>query len=339
LRRYAPWTYAFSPVYFNAISFPCAPIEKEDLDVFNRFMQHPDNIINVNDVLTIDPPVYEYQKPGTDRQKHHELYATGDVIDYLNVHNSIESIPDKRKKPPLFPGSTGTPILPSKRFCVNCTDRYHYYDLDSKKIRKQCDDGVRRRFLYYGLPSIDDKTGKKDIITGPSRKRLRNTVDMDNHTDNFNGDLYIVPYEIYTRIPDEPEKLYAIAFQNGKLPDIPRIEVIPNIVERITGKLNELPIRDELLAHSDELLESLFKPHTTVMDDERIAMVKQWNDYYLKTYRIERDNDIPLRTFGGRSINHWLWIILLIVSAMVIIFIVCPLIFTVKHNHSCRKDI
>ena len=340
LRRYVPWTYAFSPVYYNAISFPCAPIEKEDLDVFNRFMQHPENVINVNDTLIIDPPVYEYQKPGTDRPKHHELYATGDVIDYLNVHNSIESIPGDEQAL-LFPGSTGTPVLPSKRFCTNCTDRYHYYDLDSEKIRKKCDDGVWRRFLYYGLPSIDDdyEISNKDIITGPSRKRLHDVVDMNTHTDNFNGDLYIVPYEIYTQIPDEPEKLYAIAFQNGKLPDVTRIAIIPNTVKRITGELNELSIRSELRAHSGQLLEMLFEPHTFVMNDERLAMVKQWNDYYLDTYRIKRDNDIPLRTFGGRSINRCLWIIILIVSAIAIIFILCPLIANIKRNHLWKKDI
>ena len=339
LRRYAPWTYAFSPVYFNAISFPCAPIEKEDLDVFNRFMQHPKNIINVNNTLVIKPPVYEYQKPGTDRSKHHELYATKDVIDYLNVHNSIESIPDKRRKY-LFPGSTGTPVLPSKQFCTNCTDRYRYYDLDSEDIYKDCDDGKRRRFLYYGLPSIDDETGnEEDIITGQSRIRLHTIVDMDTHTDNFNGDLYIVPYEIYTQIPDEPEKLYAIAFQNGKLPDVTRIAIIPKMVEGITGELNELPIRSELRAHSGQLLEMLFEPHPYVMDDERLAMVKQWNDYYLDTYRIKRDNDIPLRTFGGRSVNSWLWIILLLASVVVIILIICSLINSVKRNLSLRKDI
>ena len=343
LRRYAPWTYAFSPVYFNAISFPCAPIEKEDLDVFNRFMQHPENIINVNDTLVINPPVYEYQKPGTDRQKHHELYATGDVIDYLNVHNSIESIPgDDQTR--LFPGSTGTPVLPSKRFCTNCADRYHYYDLDSEDIYKECDDNKRRRFLYYGLTSVDDdddyEISNKDIITGPSRRRLHDIVDMNTHTDNFNGDLYIVPYEIYTQIPDEPEKLYAIAFQNGKLPDITHIAIVPNSVnERITGELNELSIRSELRAHSGQLLEMLFEPHTTVMNDERLAMVKQWNDYYLDTYRIKRDNDIPLRTFGGKSVNRWLWIILLIVSIVAIILIACPLIANVRRNSPLRKDI
>ena len=38
--HYAQWCYLMSPVYYNGLSYPITPLEKEDLDVFNRLHQH-----------------------------------------------------------------------------------------------------------------------------------------------------------------------------------------------------------------------------------------------------------------------------------------------------------
>lgn len=47
IKRYAVWSFLFSPIYYNNISFRTAPMNKEDLDFFNRLIVNSNNVVNL----------------------------------------------------------------------------------------------------------------------------------------------------------------------------------------------------------------------------------------------------------------------------------------------------
>ena len=335
--RYSPWSYAFSPVYYNGMSYPCAPIEKEDLDVFNRFMQHPERIKNIAAELvangkTLD--IYEYSGSNTDRPKPHALYETGDMIDYLNEHNTIESV----DKSLIAPSMSAQVAINEKTYYPNSAERYYYHEdnddirIPVKQRRRKGETGPRppimKRNAFYGMSVKGKGSTQKDTFISDDRKHLKDVIDGIN---NFNGDCYIISYVSFN---GQYKELYGASFQNGKSPDI-----IPLTVptKHPIKPYNISPITHELYSITPGLA-SILTVIDEPFDDSDRALIKQWNSYYIEHYRTDKTH-IPLRTFGGRSINRCLLIIILIVSAIAIIFILCPLIANIKRNHLWKKDI
>ncbi len=335
--RYSPWSYAFSPVYYNGISYPCAPIEKEDLDVFNRFMQHPERIKNVDAELHTDDKtlnVYAYSGSNTDRPKPHALYETGDMIDYLNEHNTIESV----DRSMIAPSMSAQVAINEKTYYPNTAERYYYHE-DSDDIRTPVRQRQRKgeteprppimkRNAFYGMSVKGRASTQKDTLTGDDRKRLKVSLDSIN---NFNGDCYIISYVSFN---GQYKQLYGASFQNGKSPDILPLTVP---TKHPIEPYNTSPITQELDAVSPGLA-SILTVIDEPFDDSDHALINQWNAYYIKHYRTDKTY-IPLRTFGGRSINGWLWIFMLLVSFITIILIACPLVANVTRDPPLRKDI
>ena len=335
--RYSPWSYAFSPVYYNGISYPCAPIEKEDLDVFNRFMQHPERIKNVAAELYADGKtldVYEYSGSDIDRPKPYVLYETGDIIDYLNEHNIFESV----DTPLIAPSMSAQVAINEKTYYPNSAESYYYHE-DNKDIQIEVKRRPRKgeteprppkmqRNAFYGMSVKGKGSTQKDTRTGDERKRLKDVLDGIN---NFNGDCYIVTYVSFNR---QYKELYGASFQNGKSPDI-----IPLTVptKHPIKPYNTSSITHELYSITPGLA-SILTVIDEPFDDSDHALINQWNSYYIKHYRTDKTH-VPLRTFGGRSVSRWLWIIILAVSTIAILFILCPLIANVKCDPSIRKDI
>ena len=293
--RYAPWSYAFSPEYYDGISFPCCPLEKEDLDVFNRFMQHSECIINVFLYMKKDefPVVYDYAGPG-DRPKDHRLYHTKDVITYMNTHNDIES-KAIAKRAPL---STPQKELPRKAYFMNESERYY---VQNEEIR-------RKLGAYYGIANINEESTNKDQL--PDYK-LSELVVTEEFNDNFNGDLYIVPFKVYNKTY---KRLYGACFQNGKLPEILPVKEY----SRYAPTKNEESIHQELTRIIPDYAD-IFYSRTTKPSAKEYKQIRTWNDNYLQNNRTA-DQWIPLKTFGGSNNPHrwFLWIIIILIIAMVV---------------------
>ena len=290
--HYAQWCYCFSPVYYNGLSYPITPLEKEDLDVLNKLFQYPqffvtlDGYSRLSETSVVYP--YEYQGTNPDRTKADELYNRVDVIDYLNAHHSAETKDIKLNAPSADARKRGY-----KYYYMNDSERYFMYDSIY---------GSRMK-LYYGLalhndPKRETHVDSYDRESPPTLLRLiENAKDPKLkallHRENFNGDLYMVRYELHLN----DQVLYGFSFQNGKDPfdmiaDIERTPLTRKIKRRF---LEARTVGDDLLA--------TFKCNPLIMStDKRVQLnerVLQWNTNVL-TERTPR-NYIPLRTFGGRE--------------------------------------
>ena len=315
--RYAPWSYAFSPEYYDGISFPCCPLEKEDLDVFNRFMQHPECIVNVFSYMKKDefPSVYEYAGPG-DRPKDHRLYHTKDVIAYMNTHNDIES-KSITKRAPL---STPQKEVPRKSYFMNKSERYY---IQNETIRQ-------KQGAYYGIANIGEDSTNKDQL--PDYK-LSELVAIEEFNDNFNGDLYIVSFKVYNK---SYRRLYGACFQNGKLPEILPIKEY----SRYIPTENEESIHQELTRTIPDYAD-IFYARTTKPSAKEYKQIKTWNANYLQNNRTP-DQYIPLKTFGGSNNHHRWFLWILIISIIVIVIYICIPFNrndSVKCNPHIQKDI
>ena len=340
-KRYAPWTYAFSPEYYNGLSYRCAPMEKEDLDFFNRLMQYNANITNLSDILTFNPPVYTYYSPNSDRPKHADLFEAGDVVDYMNVHNSIESIDADKDKRSIAPSSSTQPLAVSKQYFMNADKRYHYHE-DTEDNTVDTPNG-KIRSTHYGISIRDKRVTHKDLYKDPKHKQRASAqpfLEDKELTENLNGDLYVILYSIATSIENEdrPNNGWGVSFQNGKALSTLVVSSLPKDVVDISGTINERRIDEEMEINAPGL-PFMFEYSDWELTDDAQKIVDKWNKYYIRTYRDVAEHVIPLRTFGGRSVSRWLWIILLIVAAIAILFILCPLIANVKCDSPLRKDI
>lgn len=309
--KYAPWSYAFSPEYFDGVSFPCCPLEKEDLDVFNRFMQHPESIINVFSFFKKDEfvPVYQYAGPG-DRRKNHRLYHTKDVIAYMNAHNDVES----KRIDQRAPLSTPHTILQRKSYFMNQAERYY---IQNEAIR-------RNLGAYFGIANLGMEDTHRDQRPDYSLSEL---VATEEFNDNFNGDLYIVQFRVYSR---SYRCLYGACFQNGKLPEVLPLKEYSNY----KPTENEESIHQELTRIVPDYA-SIFYARKTKPTNAECEQIKAWNDQYLRNER-SKDQWIPLKTFGGNSVNRRLWLIILIVIVLIVaigccIFYGCKLEMTIEH--------
>ena len=302
-KRYAPWTYAFSPEYYNGLSYRCVPMEKEDLDFFNRLMQYSKNTI------VISKSVYEYNDPNNKRPKNKELFETGDVIDYMNIHNAIES---KNDSVNIAPSSSPQASPPAKYYYMNADESYHYHEKGPENIiypkekkkknekeKKKEKETIPMRTTHYGISIITNDKTKHDIFSEDNvssvRRSLKSLISRPS-SENYNGDLYIVPYIAYSATTS----LFAVAFQNGKHPRLEVIRIVPKSVSEVSGSYNELSVMEEI-NHAAPGLWEIFEPSDTAFSEEDFELISQWNEYYLKTYRTE-EHIIPLRTFGGKRV-------------------------------------
>ena len=357
--RYAPWTYAFSPEYYNGLSYKCAPMGKEDLDFFNRLMQY-ENALNVPNTITIDPPVYVYYgttkkhpsdespKKTDKRPKNNDLFETGDTIDYMNVHNIMESNPDITTPAPR----SSEHISPaSKVHHLNASERYFYHESVENKSMVLCKDGNYRKSTYHGLSNED--SGKRDTnrnITERRNRKRKSLMDLLRRkpiTENFDGDLFIYPYKVYTLIdpinkrdwlssddktendlPDITVKshiLTGIAFQHGKLPSTEKIKNIPKSIGIIDSSANDRSLEGELIVVAKEL-ETLFTPDEYPLTEAHIKAVDRWNKHYINHYR-NRHIMIPLKTFGGMcselSSIGWFILSFIIIGIVIVTILFC----------------
>ena len=299
-KRYAPWTYAFSPEYYNGLSYRCIPMEKEDLDFFNRLMQYKHNAV------VISTPVYKYNNPNGDHPKNKELFETGDVIDYMNVHNAIES-KNSTANNLIAPTTSSQKIPVFKYFYLNNGASYHYRE--------------NHGATHYGMSINGYKETQEDDVQPRVTRKSVKTVKDDATSENFNGDMYIILYDAYSAI----SHLTAASFQNGKHPRLMTIKILPKSVSDVTGNINETFVEKEMDRISPRILE-LFEPSDTAFSEEDFKLISQWNEYYLKTYRTE-EHIIPLRTFGGKRVSlskKCLFIAVLLL--MVICLFILPLL-------------
>ena len=312
-KHYASWTYAFSPEYYNGLSFPCCPVEKEDLDVFNRLMQHSSNIINL---ASIEPyasrlkadPAYRYLGPNTLRQTHYELYATLDVINCLNAHNSVESVKDLTRN---TVASSNQESISGKYYYPNKSTRYAAHNME--------DQGRFR--TAFGIVNKDKPESQKDSKRTPSLTEL---LRRNAYSDNFNGDIYMVSYKAVLLYGNgEYQVLYGCALQNGKQPHhIPLHKSdIENDIDLSIDVGNEI---HDIIGAYDELLRLKDSPLTS--DDKQ--KIDKWNRYYIRKYR-KRGMQVPLRVFGGNSSMHVsFWIILLMCLLIGTVVCLCMYCFS-----------
>ena len=312
-KHYASWTYAFSPEYYNGLSFPCCPVEKEDLDVFNRLMQHPSNIINL---ASIEPyasrlkaePAYHYLGPNRLRNTYYELYATRDVINYLNVHNSVESVKDL---------TTNTVISSNQE---SISGKYYYPNKASRYVAHNMEDQSKFRTVF-GIVNKDKPASQKDSKRTPS---LTGLLRRNTYSDNFNGDIYMISYKAILLFGDgDYQELYGCALQNGKQPHhIPLHKSnIENDIDLSVDVGNEI---HDTIGNYDELLTLKDSPLTG--DDRR--KIDKWNSHYIRKYR-KRGTHVPLRVFGGDdSVQVSFWVVLLICFFIGAVICLCMYCFS-----------
>ena len=312
LYHYAQWCYLFSPVYYYFISYPCCPLEKEDLDVFNRLAQYKENFVIANDERLYP---YKYNGTNSERTPHLELYNTKDVIQYMNAHNNAESIDETN----IAPSISKDIERRNKKFYVNSAPSYYEYTESDNATDK----------TLYGLSIHNDSDTRNNNPETPSLSEVikRNPTDYDN--ENFDGDLKVVRYTLYTKLYNP---MYGVSLQNGKSPyDISLDSVSPD------SKVytNYRTVADDISMTIGKRIDfNLYDKRNFIKDSD----IRKINDSITLNPR-SVDAIIPLRTFGGRSINRCLWILILIISAIAIIFILCPLIANIKRDPPLRKDI
>ena len=312
LHHYAQWCYLFSPVYYYFISYPCCPLEKEDLDVFNRLAQYKENFVIATDER-LHP--YKYKGTNSERTPHLELYNTKDVIRYMNAHNDAESINEIN----IAPSVSKDIERRNKKFYVNSAPLYYEYTESDNETNK----------TLYGLSIHNDLNTRKDNSETPSLRDVteRNPVEYIN--ENFNGDLKLVRYTLYTKLYNP---MYGVSLQNGKSPyDISLDAVSPD------SKIytNYRTVADDIFMTIGKRIDFNLYDRRTFIKDSDINKIN--NSKLLNPRSVNAT--IPLRTFGGNSINRWLWMILLIVTSVAIILVACPLIASVKCDLPLRKDI
>ena len=307
--HYATWTYAFSPEYYNGLSFPCTPLEKEDLDVFNRLMQHTTNIINLSRDPVYGPrlaknPVYIYFGPNSKRKKKHELYEAIDVIDYMNVHNINESVEQENQAPAT---SDSGPIA-WKVFYPNSAERYYLYSKDDRDTYR----------TVFGISNVTNEDSQNDSF---DKKQLIDLPREIISNENLNGDMYIVTYKAYRlfkngkRVP-----IYGSSFQNGKSPYIIRIQPVPDRLVDIDADAQSYPDVAHDLRNIIKKFDDLFTSSPKPLNKSQIDRIELWNKTYLQRYR-KPNHHIPLKTFGGNNGCRW-WIILLLILLSLIIIVI-----------------
>ena len=231
-------------------------------------MQHPSNIINL---ASIEPyasrlkaePAYRCLGPNTLRQTHYELYATLDVINYLNAHNSVESVKDL----------TNNTVASSNQESIS--GKYYYPNKSPRYVAHNMEDQDRFR-TAFGIVNKDKPDSQKDSKRTPS---LSGLLRRNAYSDNFNGDIYIVSYKaVLLSGNGEYQVLYGCALQNGKQPHhIPlRKSDIENDIDLSIDVGNE--IHDTIGAY-DELLRLKDSPLTSD-DKQKIIFNLLHRDYF-----------------------------------------------------------
>lgn len=290
--HYAQWCYLMSPVYYNGLSYPITPLEKEDLDVFNRLHQHHHFIVAVDKYnrirsTSITMP-YIYNGTNPTRARADRLYNTVDVIDYLNAHHMAETKDTKLNAPSATAHKRGY-----KAYYMNDAERYYLYDSNLSNTHR----------LEYGIAihnnsnGIDSHTDIYDAQSIPTLIRLIENVKDPKlkellHKENFNGDLYMFRYEMYVN----DGILYGISFQNGKDP----FDIISDVDTGLTRLVKKCFIAAKTIG--DELLKAfngnplVFTKQPSPQADE---VMNAWNESVLSERSPGRH--IPLRTFGGKE--------------------------------------
>ncbi len=311
LHHYAQWCYLFSPVYYYFISYPCCPLEKEDLDVFNRLAQYKENF-----VITSDESLHPYTYKGTNHRRtpHLELYNTKDVIRYMNAHNNAESI----NETDVAPSISRDLERRNKKFYVNSAPSYYEYTES---------DNVNDRTLY-GLSIHNDANTQKDNPKTSSLSEVIKLNPEEYSNENFYGDLKLIRYTVYTKLYNP---MYGISLQNGKSPYDISLNVVAPDSKVYT---NYRTVTDDIFITIGKHIDfNLYDKRDFIKDSD----IRKINTSRLLNPR-SADAVIPLRTFGGESVNHWIWIIILIVSLITIILISCPLIANIERIPPLRKN-
>lgn len=114
ISTYGAWSIMFSPIYYNNISFRCLPMNKEDLDFFNRFHANA-----YDDIHIYNKYIYYYNGPqGESNYNNDDLFKDDIVINYMNAHNTIENSNE-------FPASiSSNACKPNKVFYLNTGSKY-----------------------------------------------------------------------------------------------------------------------------------------------------------------------------------------------------------------------
>ena len=308
-KHYATWTYAFSPEYYDALSFPCTPLEKEDLDVFNRLMQHPSNIVNLARIPGYkesfkESPVYIYFGPNPVRQKNHKLYEAMDVIDYMNIHNIYESTDQNLQAPTM--SASGPPAW--KVFYTNDAERYYCHNPDDRDLYQSS----------FGLATKTIKDSHNDSVKTIRLNELPIEVTIN---ENLNGDLYIVTYKAILLYKNGRRySLYGACFQNGKSPYIQPITSLPNRITQIDKHANNYPDIAHEMKHVIGKFDDLFTVSYKPLKANQLSRISRWNSYYISSYGTSKQR-IPLRTFGGNNGRRW-WLILVWILLSLIIIVI-----------------
>ena len=305
--HYAQWCYAFSPSYYNGLSYPCTPLEKEDLDVFNRLFQYPAHFITIDECSRIighefrEP--YKYMGTNPKRTRGDALYNTIDVIQYLNAHHSAETKDMKLNAPSATAHKRGY-----KRYYMNDAERYYlYYPLMEAKYT-----------IAYGIPLHYNADTHEDMGTNGLRDTLSYLLEhpKDNDTrtllqrENFNSDLYMVRYTIH----GQDRTLYGVSFQNGKYP----FNIVLDVRNKRLKKQLQISktVADNIKTVFGTVILFILHDKREFADD---ALIDRWNGIVLSEQSTGKY--IPLKTFGGHKFTDTIIWFMLIAFALIVLVI------------------
>ena len=303
IKRYASWSYFFSPIYYNNVLYRSFPINKDDLDVFNKLCYNDQILVHLPTEL-LNPYIYKgYSEHGAYRND--DLFRDPNVIQYYDLSYIVEHNQPNRDtnhySRHIFPAMNSAERY-SKGFYLNIADDYVKFDPRLPRYTRN----------YCGIRICDAESNELMHSVQNNDDYVMNNI---NNFENTNGDVYIISYVAYTLSSNlnQTERLHFM-FQNGKIPTIDNINSIQQDMDEDDRIINDISM----------FTNDYF--NIRAIDDIK----NNWNN------RLLTNNQTLTKMFGSslKSNNYILFIIMFII---LVIFIIA-IIVCVLHKQSTNQN-
>lgn len=337
IKRYAAWSYMFSPIIYYMLSYRCTPMNKEDLDFYNRLINIDyTKVIRLNDNKQ-DTGIYNYGSSQGDTYEKYAMFKNVNIIGYMNKHHFQEAKDANGNN--IGVPSQSTSDISSKNFYVN--NGHLGYLMDTYDTRVKDESYEREHRHYFGLPFHD--MNNNEPYRADDYDRYANTtpnyeIKYKFSNENYKGDVYILKYKYYNfKCGESYQCMDLLMFQNGK---IPTEDDLTNIGYKqfIESKVDKSDVNKYLkvfdIMNTDDI-----KNYVDGIINEWNTNLLEYAEMYSELipitgpYKDLKGNKYP-RVFGGSDIITKIIYCLsyIIIFVIIISFIVCCIRY-IKNNY------